>query len=105
MRARDTALGWPRYAQDVRDSVAKTEEFRTRATDCLTLSEQSTLPRHKELFLRMAQTWLTLADQEHRAAPWGVSGTDRADAADGGPALGSSQLHLGHPLSGPTPSR
>jgi hypothetical protein len=40
------------------------EEFLQRASDCLALSERSLVLRHKELFLRMAQTWLTLADQE-----------------------------------------
>jgi len=40
------------------------DEFLQRASDCLALSERSLVLRHKELFLRMAQTWLTLADQE-----------------------------------------
>jgi hypothetical protein len=44
--------------------MAKIEDFRQRAADCLTLSERSLVPRHKELFLRMAQTWLALAGQE-----------------------------------------
>lgn len=45
------------------------EDFLQRASDCLALSERSLVLRHKELFLRMAQTWLTLADQEFASRP------------------------------------
>jgi hypothetical protein len=45
------------------------DDFLQRASDCLALSERSLVLRHKELFLRMAQTWLTLADQEIGSCP------------------------------------
>ena len=55
------------------------DEFLQRASDCLALSERSLVLRHKELFLRMAQTWLTLADQEfgsHSRLPDAVAKND-----------------------------
>jgi hypothetical protein len=44
--------------------MPKTYDFRQRATDCFVLSERSPVPRHKELFLRMGQRWLSLAERE-----------------------------------------
>ncbi len=58
--------------------MPKIKDFRQRATDCLDLSERSPIPRHKELFLRMAQTWLSLAERE--------TGSEHAlDGEEGGP--------------------
>ena len=65
--------------------MASIEEFHQRATDCLTLSERSKVPRHKELFLRMAQTWLALADEQHNA----TAGLDRNELT---PAPSPSEL-------------
>jgi hypothetical protein len=56
------------------------DEFLQRASDCLALSERSLVLCHKELFLRMAQTWLTLADQE-----FGSHLPDAVAKSDAGP--------------------
>ena len=39
----------------------RTNDLRQRAAVCLRRAEQATQPADKELFLRMAQTWLDLA--------------------------------------------
>jgi hypothetical protein len=62
------------------------DEFLQRASDCLALSERSLVLRHKELFLRMAQTWLTLADQEFGSRlPDAVAKSDAAPIERSGP--------------------
>jgi hypothetical protein len=38
-------------------------EIRNDAMDCLRLAEETTVPRHKSLFLLMAQAWNMLAQQ------------------------------------------
>ena len=63
------------------------DEFLQRASDCLALSERSLVLRHKELFLRMAQTWLTLADQESGSClPDAVAKSDAGPIERSGPA-------------------
>ena len=65
------------------------DEFLQRASDCLALSERSLVLRHKELFLRMAQTWLTLADQEFGSRSRlqdAVAGSEAAPIERSGPS-------------------
>jgi hypothetical protein len=65
------------------------DEFLQRASDCLALSERSLVLRHKELFLRMAQTWLTLADQEFGSRSRlqdAVAGSESAPIERSGPS-------------------
>jgi len=64
--------------------MPRIDDYRQRASDCLMLSERSLVPRHKELFLRMAQTWLTLADQEADAASYGEDAFAEADTRSAG---------------------
>ena len=48
-------------------------ELRHDAEDCLRLAEQTKAPRHKSLFLLMAQAWTMLAQQaEGIEAPTGA---------------------------------
>jgi hypothetical protein len=64
------------------------DDFLQRASDCLALSERSLVLRHKELFLRMAQTWLMLADQQSGACSRlqdAVAGSDVAPHERPGP--------------------
>jgi hypothetical protein len=74
--------------------MANSEDFRQRATDCLTLSERSVVPRHKELFLRMAQTWLALADQKANTAcdPLAAAGRGARSTAAVLPSAGPPTL-------------
>ena len=58
-------------------------EIRNDAMDCLRLAEEATAPRHKSLFLLMAQAWNMLAQQAERIA---VPTEGEADAlAEPGP--------------------
>ena len=38
-------------------------EIRNDAMECLRLADQATAPRHKALFVTLAQAWAQLADQ------------------------------------------
>jgi hypothetical protein len=43
-------------------------EIRNDAMDCLRMAEETTVQRHKSLFLLMAQAWNMLAQQAERIA-------------------------------------
>jgi hypothetical protein len=44
--------------------MPRIDHFRQQATECLALSERCPAPRHKQLFLRIAQSWLSLVEQD-----------------------------------------
>jgi hypothetical protein len=49
--------------------MARQEEYRRLADECLVLANQIDSREARALLLRMAETWLRLADEERPAGP------------------------------------
>ena len=49
--------------------MAKGEEYRRLADECLTLVNKIDSREARALLLRMAEAWLRLADREHSSGP------------------------------------
>jgi len=49
--------------------MAKEEEYRQRADECLTLANQIDSRETRAFLLRMAKAWLHLADEERPSGP------------------------------------
>jgi hypothetical protein len=59
------------------------ERYRRNAADCLDAAHKAHQPHYKRLYLLIAQSWLTLADQDDRTdellASWNVALPVNAD--------------------------
>ena len=46
------------------DSISLIDEYRFYARECVTCAEETSDPKHRELFLEMAQAWTRLVTAE-----------------------------------------
>ncbi|HEY0567156.1 MAG TPA: hypothetical protein VGD13_03355 [Xanthobacteraceae bacterium] len=64
--------------------MASTDEYRRLAADCLRIAHESHNPKDRALLLRMAESWIRLAERAEVRKSEGetFSGRERSEAAD-----------------------
>jgi len=65
--------------------MASTDDYRRLAADCLRIARESQNPKDRALLLRMAESWIRLAERSEERQPQGDAPSAGEQSADHDP--------------------